>query len=209
MASFQIILKEQVTVDSLQRTCPELLYEKFYKKIFQHQIKDNLLCIMTSVGSSRAGLVVAFTIAHSNSLELLSVKILPEFQHQRLAKTMIQLLEKTTIKKGFNQLTAHYQSNWSGIDVFQKIINKLNWEKPIKKFELYTSKLKSVNEGKGWRRKLPALPSHITLFPWKEISELEKQAIPTLCDSHELAPLQMKEKIAFNSLGVKINNSLA
>ncbi len=203
---FEVV--DKISFRQMLEIYPELLFKEVKQKLSRAPSYSNTVLIVALDAEKKIALAVAGIIKGLPAADLISLYVQEPYRNKALATALLQNMEQALSRGGIRQLNAVYQSDWKGVDVFEKILSKTHWQKPVKKFELFKIDASKFSVENNWIQ-AGALPGKVKILPWETLSHEQKLAQAALCDTALLSPFQMEDKIAFNSQAAYINNEPA
>ncbi|MCP4373574.1 MAG: GNAT family N-acetyltransferase [Deltaproteobacteria bacterium] len=171
------------------------------------------MTVVTATRSTQTiGLILAVSHPDGDSVEVLSLFVALEHRRQGLGLTLLTTLENILANKNCNRLNLVYQTNWPDIAAIEGLLQKSGWSLPQTHMLLCKTTATQISKA-PWLQKTYNLPNPLTIFPWANLTLVERQTL-----QHQqakpwfppiLTPFQEEDKVEWlNSLGLRTQHQI-
>ncbi|MGK7894582.1 MAG: GNAT family N-acetyltransferase [Xenococcus sp. (in: cyanobacteria)] len=173
--------------------------------------KGSLIGVSAFVAGEMVGLVIAEILLipeNTPEAEVLSLFVLPEYRRQGIGTNLIKHLEKALAAQKSPQVTVKYQATELTASALEPLLKQRNWQPPQATFLLAKMSMKKVAQA-PWLYK-SILPDSFTIFPWSELTDVNKQQIQQTLDyPASLSPFGSDPRLEpLNSLGLRYGDQV-
>ncbi|WP_017718806.1 GNAT family N-acetyltransferase [Kamptonema formosum] len=185
-----------------------LSFPSLKKRWQKYTQRGEILAVSASISEQLVGFVFADILAESQTAEIISLFVAPEFRHQGIGTALQGILEKGLAKNGCRQVSVSYPKTEITDQSLEPMLRKLNWEPPQIKYLLGQTTTDKISLA-PWLHKYP-LPAGFTVFTWSEVTAEERQQILQGGGYPEsLSPFGNAPRIEpLNSLGLRYNGEI-
>lgn len=196
----------------------------YYRRFLQELTPEKfVVAIGVELDAEPIGLILA---TYWNSLEnpprtyakILSLFVVPSHRYQGLGKTLLSRMETELIQLGCKEISLNYLEN-SNSPALEKILTEQNWSKPKATAVICYATREKLEQATQphlieYLEKLERrLPPGYTIFPWRDLTSNERQAIENEMKTNSLVqrfnPFIGENKIEpLNSLGMRYQDEV-
>jgi N-acetylglutamate synthase-like GNAT family acetyltransferase len=192
-------------------------YEKLTYPVYRHHLKNinkdkSIITISLGLSDQPIGLILAKYSQVRKTAEILSLFVIPEYRQTGIATQLLLLIEQELVKRKCQQMNLIYIANET-TPALEKILTKYNWSSPIPRMLICSGMVENIKDA-PWLNCGTKLASDYEIFPWRELSENEKEMIQKSQQSNPwypdiLSPFK-EEKILekSNSLGLRYKKQI-
>ena len=155
----------------------ELTFPSIQKRWQTFKQRGKLLGVAAFSAQTMVALVITECIANTNTAEIISLFVEPDYRHQGIGTNLIQYLEKGLIKAGCNLLLVNYKATRITDTEFEPLLKHCGWEQPETKMVLGMGTTETISKA-PWLREYK-LSSDFAIFPWQELTDKDREQIET------------------------------
>lgn len=172
MTSYKIQYSSSIPVSWVREHMKDLIFPDVTKKA--NRLQKNFKGVMAKSGDKAVGLVLGLSDQKGANFRILSLKVNPQNQNQKIATRMLLALEQSLKKEGFKSIDLQYRSHWPTIPILKKLFIRLSWHEPIFSLRICQSLIEQAFPVFHTNHKLP---EGYEFTSWEEVTNDEKEKI--------------------------------
>lgn len=185
----------------------ELTFPSIQKRWKTFKQRGKLLGVAAFSAKTMVALVITECIANTNTAEIISLFVEPDYRNQGIGTNLIQFLEKSLVKLGCNLLLVNYKVTKVTDTEFEPLLQHCGWEQPETKMILGMGTPETISQA-PWLREYK-LSSDFAIFPWQELTDEDREQLKTSQTEQPwypeiLSPFHQDPRLEpLNSLGLR------
>ncbi|HHP7242940.1 MAG TPA: GNAT family N-acetyltransferase [Cyclobacteriaceae bacterium] len=175
------------------------------------RIKKDFKGTLALHDSKPVGLAFGLPDEVNKRFRLVSLKVSPEHQNQKIATRLLYNLEKAIKTEGYCEIELHYRSHWKTIPVLKKMLTRLAWTDPVFTLRICQSKIEQAFPVFHSNHQLP---EGYEFTAWKDVTNEEKKIINSKKEQEawftdDVSPFQLSHMIEHNvSIALRYYNEI-
>jgi GNAT superfamily N-acetyltransferase len=154
----------------------KLTFPSFRNLLRNIDTEESVVAIAVSVEDQPVGLAVAQIKEYDKSAEVLSIFVKASYRGQGLGTALLNRLEEELQIRGCVTTQMVYMAGQSTTPALETLIQKSNWQPSQPRMLVCKGNVTQTLEA-PWVSKYSHIPTSYSIFPWREITEQEREAI--------------------------------
>ncbi len=173
--AYRFQVSEDMTLPAVAQQYDHLTFPRIGRRLEPQSAEAPLLAVIARHDEALVGMALAQWVPDGQAALLISLFVEPQHRQRGLASRLIVHLEQQLAGRGGHRLEAVYQSSWSSCPVVEWLLQKQGWSVHLPHQLLFKMTPAELRQSSIFERY--ELPPDFTVFPWRDLTPAERQAI--------------------------------